>query len=408
MSAGLSSVYGEHLSVEVQDILLERLRSHRIGQLGEVLARLRERYAGGSLDGEEREVQALFIRLLTCADDEPERFRKLVDHWALTFLLGRLVEGVREGRSLSPLLKSLSALLATRSLEGGLPPELVSSARLPGWGVPLLEDMESLGLEACHPQKDDPRYLDLVGSGPLALAESLAASRGLLHGLWPEILGWAGLLVPAFADMGGPPSLVVHRSASYGPGTPIFLTKVGDPFKHAEDIVHELQHERFFLLADRSSIGSWSDLRQRFISPYRSDPRPLRGLQVGLHAFLAVNELRLRALERLAAEDLLWLLIKTHRLNLFAFRTLHEHEELGPPALALFAQMACQLARQHGRIDALAPAGMRQRAEEQLRRHRASVASAPGIVNAADLYQDWDETAAIAASYQPSHGDHGT
>jgi hypothetical protein len=70
-------------------------------------------------------------------------------------------------------------------------------------------------------------------------------------------------------------------------------------------------------------------LLPEFTSPYRPDPRPLQGVHLGLHAFLAVTELRLRALRagRFPATALRDL-IDTHWRNLFALETILRHEEL--------------------------------------------------------------------------------
>ena len=99
---------------------------------------------------------------------------------------------------------------------------------------------------------------------------------------------------------------------------------MADSLCHAEDVVHEVQHHRLLLFASETHFKTWNDLRQIYVSPYRPDPRPLRGLYIGLHAFLAVNKLKKRLLEEGGApENLIPEVIDTHYKNLFVFRTIN-------------------------------------------------------------------------------------
>ena len=452
-------VFCRALDAADRDSIEVRLRDQRAQRLGHQLSALQHPRIAAQL-GERKEIlDRLFLDLLALSDDEPERFAELVSHWALTFLLARLIEGVPDPERQTRVLDSLQGLLISQRLaarsqrredfrtsprlldllqdravthsapadatsihwtfegEGcvlssddgnraqlslpwtpGQAIEWRDLPRLRSWGVPCLDAMESLGLETFTPASDDPAYQPSDDWTPTPFDEGLEAAHGLLIELWPEVAQWTKALVPAFADMGGPPSRHVHRSGSYEAGTPIILSKIDDPFKHAEDLVHELQHERFHLLVDKGEVPCWNDARQRYVSPYRTDPRPLRGVLLGLHAFVPVNELRLRLAEREGLDTVRTRhMLKSHRFNLFAFRTLAEHETLEGASGRLIAELGGLLSEQHPRVEALIDDDQRAEVEERMQRHVASLADVPDIQNTDPRYSAWDETAALGA-----------
>jgi hypothetical protein len=199
----------------------------------------------------------------------------------------------------------------------------------------------------------------------------------------------------------------VHRSASYGPASPIFVTRVDDPFKHAGDIVHELQHQRMHLIMDTSAFGKWNDPTQNTASPYRSDPRPIRGLHLGIHAFLAVNRLRLRQHARAESPDEHYrYLLNAHRINLFTFRTLLEFEDIRPHGRPMFAEYARELIAQHELIEPMASREMSETFDTHMRAHIQAVAgrASEKILNTGPEFMDWAEIAKIAARYAEREG----
>lgn len=286
-------------------------------------------------------------------------------------------------------------------LAAGGPVSFRPFARLDCLNVDLLDNPTVVGIREGEAPVDDPRYDDQEGWDPLPLETSMTQAHAIIEDMWPEALPWVNALVPAFIDMRGPQSRRVHRSASYGPGSPIFFTKVENPVLHAEDIIHELQHHRFFLFLDDQCFGRWHDRRQIYVSPYRTDPRPLKGLHIGLHAFLTVAEFRIRALQRgMLSEQEIYDLIKLHRMNQFSYRTIVEHEQFLPAGKEFYAQISQELFEQHKVIESITTAKMNEainRSLEQKVEFVSSKVEAP--LNAMPNYRFWNDTAQMAAAF---------
>lgn len=269
-------------------------------------------------------------------------------------------------------------------------------------GFPVLEETVVWGrpktlLEGNYENSENPE----AGWNPLTLKESIAKAQVVIRNVWPEAFGWVETLIPAFVDMGAPPSKSMRFSSSYDPGSPIFMSRVDNHLAHAEDVLHEIQHHRLLLFADTPHFKCWRDFRQIYASPYRQDPRPLRGLIIGVHAFLTVNELKKRVHEQEGGSDSLHRdMTETHYMNLFAFRTILEHEEFGDYGKQLFGQMARALAEHHTFIRSVATPDMGDFAERKILDHIAVVEKQSSeIQNTSPLYRNWDETARLAASY---------
>jgi hypothetical protein len=241
---------------------------------------------------------------------------------------------------------------------------------------------------------------DVADWTPLTLEESLRKAQDVVGQLWPEALEWAVTLVPAFVDMGKPPGRI-RFSSSYESGSPIFMSRVEDHLIHAEDMVHEIQHHRLYLVAGTSAFKCWRSPEKEFVSPYRPDPRPLRGLIIGVHAFLTVNELKRRLTEQgERSEAFIEQMVDIHYKNLFAFRTLLEHEEFGGPGRELFQEMGHVLAEHHALISSAATPEMLMAGDKQISKHIAMVEEQSSeIKNATTLYRNWDETARLAAMF---------
>jgi hypothetical protein len=264
----------------------------------------------------------------------------------------------------------------------------------------IFDNPTVVGMKEGEAPADDRRYDDQEGWEPMPLTESMAQAYPIVKDLWPEALPWLKALVPAFIDMRGPQSRRVHRSASYGPGTPIFFTKVENPLLHAEDMIHELQHQRFFLFLENSDFGLWKDMRQIYVSPYRSDPRPLRGLHIGLHAFLTVVEFRIRALKRgLLNEQQIYDLIKLHRMNQFSYRTIVEHEQFSPAGKEFYASISQEIYEQHKVIESITTAKMNEAVDLTLERQVEFIGSQVEPLNAMPNYRFWNDTAQLAAAF---------
>jgi HEXXH motif-containing protein len=74
----------------------------------------------------------------------------------------------------------------------------------------------------------------------------------------------------------------------------IFLSNTQNALQLAEAIVHEFGHTELNTLMDTEML-SREDTRERFYSPWRSDPRPLSGLIHALYVFSGVIEFLARA-----------------------------------------------------------------------------------------------------------------
>ncbi|MGH9695195.1 MAG: hypothetical protein ACRD5Z_13685, partial [Bryobacteraceae bacterium] len=123
------------------------------------------------------------------------------------------------------------------------------NATAKGLEIPILDDgADALLTSGYTPDHEDMQTADDDASDrPLPLAESVGGAHEVLLTVWPEVIPWVTALVPAIADMGPRPALAPRLSGSFGPGEPIYLSRVAKPLLHAEDLIHEVQHLRFSL-----------------------------------------------------------------------------------------------------------------------------------------------------------------
>ncbi|MEZ4399508.1 MAG: HEXXH motif-containing putative peptide modification protein [Kofleriaceae bacterium] len=181
-----------------------------------------------------------------------------------------------------------AATLAAR-LDRGAPFDdaLPVTPTLPGLGLATVDRNPLATLEA-HPDKTG-NALDLggrsVAAWTAALTIALDAIAAALPALHAELAVTLRRIVPVGFDAER------HLSCSYreAPGL-IYLSLHPDPLTLAEAIVHETQHGKLNLL-------SWLDplvtnpASQTVASPARPDPRPLLGVLLAAHAFVAVEAL---------------------------------------------------------------------------------------------------------------------
>ena len=93
-----------------------------------------------------------------------------------------------------------------------------------------------------------------------------------------------------------------------------------------------------------------------------------------------------------------------HFENLFAFRTILEHEEFGDSCRSLFKQMAHTIAEHHSLIQSSINAEIERACEDKICRHIEMVQKEANeeqteLRNVSPLYRNWDETARLAESY---------
>jgi len=78
----------------------------------------------------------------------------------------------------------------------------------------------------------------------------------------------------------------------------ICLSHCEDPILQAETLIHEFCHQKMNQLMVVEPILLPGQSGQVFYSPWRKDPRRLRGLMLGAHAFLNVSKYLLGSLSR--------------------------------------------------------------------------------------------------------------
>ncbi len=237
------------------------------------------------------------------------------------------------------------------------------------WGIPILDR----GRELFFHFTRTPDAGGSTGSkAALSLDESLRAAFDALESTWPECIQWAKALIPAFAELEDEYTPGKRQSGSFGPGIPVYLTRVPDRHLHAEDIVHELQHQRFQLLVPADDwFGLWPCRSTVFVSPYRADLRPMAGIHLGVHAFVTVNEFRLRYIARAGSnEAVLKELVSLHHKNVFALRLIISSEVLKTPAAkAYYATVASAMSRHQAFLDSRMPDRLCQDGTLALERH---------------------------------------
>lgn len=456
----------EALDPEMLLALRGQLSDYRGQQLGQLMADLQTPQAAELLGPKMGPLREFLTAILEVAEQSPEDFSRLLNHWALTFLLRRLLERPLESQAFEQVMSSLWGLLVHLRLQqprgnatyttlgtwqdflGEAKVEipshagrrvtwkfesqqaelldengnLIASSALPEitglpltrvawpvsavWNLPVIADMASMGLVEHRPPPTDPQWIAPADWTPPKFTDHLDQARPLLAELWPEVLQWADVLLPGFADLGGPPSPITHLSDSFEAGGPIFLTTVPNAFECAETLVHELQHERLYLFTQTGDFSSWLDLRPRFVSLFRRDPRPLRGLLMGAHAFIAVNALRLREMRlREPKPASVMAALRHHRMNLQAWRTVIQFDDSGPNGLRLLATMGRYLSDQHQALESRATPEMSAEVDRRLSAHLAAVKTRePSAVNTGSEFYDWEAIARKATEFAEQKG----
>jgi hypothetical protein len=118
-----------------------------------------------------------------------------------------------------------------------------------------------------------------------------------------------------------------------------------------------------------------------------------------MHAFLTVNELKKRRMVG-HSEPLTREMAEIHYKNLFAFRSIIEHEEFGDLGKELCKQMAHTVAEHHSIVSSTISSEMEKSIEDSIRRHIAMVQTeASELRNVTPIYFNWNETAQLAASF---------
>jgi HEXXH motif-containing protein len=162
--------------------------------------------------------------------------------------------------------------------------------------VLALEDNNPLAMVEAHPDKSG----NALSLGGKSVEDWLGAFREALRILGdfvPDLREEMNVCIAQIVPVGFEPEK--HLSASYREaiGT-IYVSLHPDVMTMAEALVHELSHTKLNILFELDPVLE-NAFEPLYASPVRPDPRPLHGVLMAVHAFLAV----LRLYERMLAED---------------------------------------------------------------------------------------------------------
>lgn len=148
-----------------------------------------------------------------------------------------------------------------------------------------LVDDNPAAMSALHPDRAG-NALDLGGRAPEAWCEALREAIAIVDAFAPTLAPERRLLAQVIVPVGVDDER--HDSCTYegAPGA-MYLSLHPDPVKLAEAIVHEFQHDKLHALMRLDALLE-NGRDEGFRSPVRPDPRPLRGVLLAAHAFLAV------------------------------------------------------------------------------------------------------------------------
>jgi hypothetical protein len=154
--------------------------------------------------------------------------------------------------------------------------------------VLALADNNPLAMREAHPDKHG-NAVDLGGRAVDAWVAALRDALALVAAHLPELRAEMGLYLQAIVPVGYDAER--HLSASYREaiGT-VYLTLHPSPMTMVEALVHEFQHNKLNALFELDPIleNAYEPL---YASPVRPDPRPLHGVLLAVHAFVAVARL---------------------------------------------------------------------------------------------------------------------
>jgi HEXXH motif-containing protein len=162
--------------------------------------------------------------------------------------------------------------------------------------VLALEDNNPFAMVEAHPDKSG----NAVSLGGKSVEEWLGALREalrILRDFVPDLREEMNVCVAQVVPVGFDPEK--HLSASYREtiGT-LYVSLHPDVMTMAEALIHELSHTKLNILFELDPVLE-NAFEPLFASPVRPDPRPLHGVLLAVHAFLAV----LRLYQRMLAED---------------------------------------------------------------------------------------------------------
>jgi len=183
-----------------------------------------------------------------------------------------------------------------------------------------------------HPDKEG-NAIDLGDREASEWVSALREALRLVGDHLPDLRREMSLALTLLVPVGFDP--VKHLSASYRQaiGT-VYLTLHPNPVVMAEALVHEHSHAKINALVELDAVlnNHWE---KTFPSPYRPDPRPMMGVLLGAHAFVAVE----RFLERVGDPSFEGHLDDLRRKNREAVRTLVADARPTPVGAGLIGEL---------------------------------------------------------------------
>jgi len=131
-----------------------------------------------------------------------------------------------------------------------------------------------------------------IGAEELALVDD---AHDLLQAVWPEAAAATRRFLHSLIVQPAPTDHMTSITLDFLQGT--FIASLRDAVQVADAMVHEGSHARLALLLRRDGLIV-DDGVARHASPWREDPRPLKGVINGVHAFLNVATFYRRLGER--------------------------------------------------------------------------------------------------------------
>lgn len=237
-----------------------------------------------------------------------------------------------------------------------------------------------LNLPLRRPGPHEHRLARLSAAGLDRFTAVLREALVVLHSVDPEYARAVSSRIRAVVPLHRPdPKKHVSSTYSSLPGA-IFLCHDEDPLLQAETLIHEARHDELNALDAAEPMFAGPQPEARYLSPWRPDPRPLRGILLGAHAFLAVGRLLVEASggspreSDLKAQGLMRALQVRH-----ALATVRAHARLSRAGEALVKELESDLARLFALLPA-PPGGIWGAASHQVEAHLAAHAgAAPGL-----------------------------
>lgn len=211
----------------------------------------------------------------------------------------------------------------------------------------------------------------LAGQGVAAVEPTIAVGEayqaqqaGLLRNALEAIHRYSPEVYQQIRDNVRLIALKPHRSSEYTnvslselPGA-MMLTVVNHPLVMADRIIHEFHHHRLFSIEDGDPLLELSNgpgqRLTRYYSPWRDDPRPIRGLLHGLYVFIAVGRFWQAVYEAAGGSAdqpyVVDQLLRIGKQLTLAHDVLASNAPFTPIGEGVFAQMTSDIAALHERM----------------------------------------------------------